>query len=126
MSIFFISLLTGVGEIFYPIWFFQGMERMRPATIVIFISRILILILTFLFVKDISDIYLYLWILVMSGVVLAILSVYILRTSFQIEFVKVSFYKLINILNDSKLYFWGRAMNLAFNSITISSSCPTF
>ncbi len=118
-SFFFIYLLTGVGEIFYPIWFFQGMERMRPATIVMFFSRILILILTFLFVKDISDINLYLWILVLSGIVLAILSVYILKTSFQIKFVKVSFYKLINILNDSKLYFWGRAMNLAFNSITI-------
>ena len=118
-SFFFIYLLTGVGEIFYPIWFFQGMERMRAATIVIFISRILILILTFLFVKDISDINLYLWILVLSGLVLAVLSVYILRTSFQIEFVKVSFNKLKKILNDSKLYFWGRAMNLAFNSITI-------
>jgi PST family polysaccharide transporter len=118
-SFFYIYLLTGIGEVFYPIWFFQGMERMRSATIVIFFSRILILILTFLFVKDNSDITLYLWILVLSGIVLAILSIYILKTSFQIEFVKVSFYKLKNILNDSKLYFWGRAMNLAFNSVTI-------
>jgi len=47
-----------LGNVIFPIWFFQGMERMRYITIIHTISRMIFMIFIFIFIKKISD-YLY-------------------------------------------------------------------
>ncbi|WP_413294131.1 flippase [Bdellovibrio sp. HCB185ZH] len=44
-----------IGNVLSPIWFFQGMEKMRPLTISSLVSRGLIIPLTFFLVKSPSD-----------------------------------------------------------------------
>src|SRR5213075_934119 len=54
-----LMLLMGLGEVLTPIWFFQGIEKMRPLTIITFFSKLILVILTFLFIKQRSDTSLY-------------------------------------------------------------------
>lgn len=47
-----------IGNIIYPVWFFQGMEKMKWITLCTISARCLIIPLTFLFVHSFEDIWL--------------------------------------------------------------------
>ena len=53
--IFLLSFLMCVGHAIYPVWFFQGMERMKYITCLNILSRIIFMVLIFVFVKQQSD-----------------------------------------------------------------------
>lgn len=54
-----LSLLLGftivLGQSFLPIWFFQGMEKMKYITILNFVTKVLFTLLIFIFVKQPED-----------------------------------------------------------------------
>ncbi|WP_201352032.1 oligosaccharide flippase family protein [Hydrogenimonas urashimensis] len=58
-----------VGNVLFPTWFFQGMERMKYITFINVASRIAFTVLIFVFVKE-SDDYIYVPILNASGAIL--------------------------------------------------------
>ena len=53
--IFLITFLMVIGNAIYPVWFFQGMERMKYITFLNILSKVIFLILIFIFVKHKSD-----------------------------------------------------------------------
>ena len=53
--IFIFSFFMVVGNAIYPVWFFQGMERMKYITFLNILSKTIFLILIFIFVKQQSD-----------------------------------------------------------------------
>ncbi len=53
--VFMLSFLMVVGNAIYPVWFFQGMERMKYITFLNILSKIIFLILIFIFVKKSDD-----------------------------------------------------------------------
>lgn len=53
--VFMLSFLMVIGNAIYPIWFFQGMERMKYITLLNIFSKIIFLVLIFIFVKKESD-----------------------------------------------------------------------
>lgn len=53
------SFLSVVGSLFLPQWYFQGIEKMSVVTFITFVSRLLIVILIFLFIKSSQDYKLY-------------------------------------------------------------------
>ena len=54
-QVFLLSFLMVVGNAIYPVWFFQGMERMKYITFLNILSKTIFLILIFIFVKQESD-----------------------------------------------------------------------
>ncbi|MGV8813325.1 MAG: oligosaccharide flippase family protein [Gelidibacter sp.] len=54
-SLFFLSLWMCVYDIFFPIWYFQGIEKMKYITYITFATKLFFLILVFLFIKEPSD-----------------------------------------------------------------------
>lgn len=54
-NILLISFLLVPGNIFFPEWFFQAMERMRFITILSVTSKIVFTVLVFMFIKEKSD-----------------------------------------------------------------------
>jgi PST family polysaccharide transporter len=57
-EIYFFTFATVVGQVFFPIWFFQGMERMKYISYLNIFAKIIFTISIFVFVKEQSDYYL--------------------------------------------------------------------
>lgn len=53
--VFLLSFLMVVGNAIYPVWFFQGMERMKYITFLNILSKTIFLVLIFIFVKRSDD-----------------------------------------------------------------------
>ena len=53
--IFLLSFLMVVGNAIYPVWFFQGIEKMKYITFLNILAKIIFLAAIFVFVKDESD-----------------------------------------------------------------------
>lgn len=53
--VFLLSFLMCIGNAIYPVWFFQGMERMKCITFLNILSKTIFLILIFIFVKTKND-----------------------------------------------------------------------
>ena len=53
--VFLLSFLMVVGNAIYPVWFFQGMERMKYITFLNILSKTIFLVLIFIFVKKSDD-----------------------------------------------------------------------
>jgi len=53
--LFIISFPMVIGNALYPVWFFQGMERMKYITFLNILSKLIFLVLIFIFVKKESD-----------------------------------------------------------------------
>jgi PST family polysaccharide transporter len=56
--VYFLALPYVFGQIFFPTWFFQGLEQLVEVTIFIFIFRFLFTSFTFLLIKSPDDIFL--------------------------------------------------------------------
>lgn len=53
--LFHLSFLMVIGNAIYPVWFFQGMERMKYITFLNILSKTIFLVLIFIFVKQQND-----------------------------------------------------------------------
>jgi PST family polysaccharide transporter len=54
-EVYLISFGIVIGQALFPIWLFQGLEKMKIITIISLFTRIIFLILIFIFVRDQSD-----------------------------------------------------------------------
>ena len=101
-----------IESILFPVWFFQGMERMKYITVIYTISKIIVTALIFIVIKNPDD-YLIVPILYFTGSVSSgILSIYILLKQFQIKFILPSHDEIIFQLKDGWHLF---VSNLAIN-----------
>ena len=53
--VFLLAFVACIGNAIYPVWFFQGMERMKYITFLNMLSKTVFLVLIFIFVKQQSD-----------------------------------------------------------------------
>jgi len=59
---YFLSLPLIYAELFFPQWYYQGMERMKNITIINLVSRVMVFLMIIFYVKGPSDVYVYLMI----------------------------------------------------------------
>lgn len=86
-TLYFITFLSVIGNVLFPVWFFQGIENMKYITIFNTISKILFTGAIFIFVKEQSD---YILVPLFSGigsVFVGVMSLTIIRLKFKIEYV---------------------------------------
>lgn len=108
VNIFFLLIGLCLQEIFFPTWFFQGVEKMKYITFVSVISRLLFVLLTFCVVRETED-YIYVPILyTIGGLVTSVLSLMIVYRSFNIRFVLVKKELIIKEFKDSLPFFASR------------------
>ncbi len=84
--IYLLSFGSVVGQFLFPIWFFQGMEKMRYMTYLNLVSKFIFTIAIFVFIKDREDIYLVPLFFSLGGIIAGSLSLYIIYREFNIEF----------------------------------------
>lgn len=100
LFVFVINFIQVLGNVLFPVWFYQGMEKMKFITIINVIARVLATLSIFLLVKSQDDLVLAVLLqslgFLLSGVVAFIFAI----THFKI---KVSFsFNLKNIINEVK------------------------
>ena len=95
-----ILALMLVAEIFTQTWFLQGMEHMRPITIVSIISRSISTVLIFVFVRTSRDLLLYTALFVATNLITALLGTIIVLKKFKVRLVRLGFSDLKFALAD--------------------------
>jgi len=84
--LYIMTLWLCIYEIFFPVFYFQGIEKMKYISIITLIVRCLFVALIFVFIRNESD-YLYVPLLNLSGTILAgLASMYIIFYKHKIRF----------------------------------------
>lgn len=75
-----------LGDVLFPTWFFQGMERMKYITWLYFIAKLIFLVAIFVFIRSSTD-YLYVPLFNSLGLIIAgIVSLWIIFRQFGVRF----------------------------------------
>jgi polysaccharide transporter, PST family len=93
-TLYLLTFGTIIESILFPVWFFQGMEKMKFITIIYSISKIIVAILIFTVINNASD-YLLVPILYFIGSVSSgCISLFVLNKFFKINFYFPSIYQI--------------------------------
>ncbi|MGB3339930.1 MAG: flippase [bacterium] len=94
-----------LGDVIFPTWFFQGMERMKYITYMYFIAKLFFVVCIFVFIRSSSD-YLYVPLFYALGLIIAgIASLWIIFTRFKIRLQFPGFPYLKKELKESWHFF---------------------
>ncbi|WP_010113558.1 flippase [Acinetobacter sp. P8-3-8] len=118
--LYYLTFGTVLGQILFPVWFFQGVEQMRYITIINIISKFFFTIAIFLVVKHSSDYLLVPFLTSLGAIFAGIYSLILIRKNFKIRF---KFQKLNVILSylkgGSNLFCTSVLSNLLVSSGTV-------
>ncbi len=107
-EIYFLTFGTVIGQVLFPVWFFQGMERMKYISYLNIFSKILFTVAIFLFVKEQSDYYLVPLFTSVGFIVAGIWSQVLIYREFNVRFKLQSTSVLKNYLIDGWHIFVSR------------------
>jgi len=119
-ELYYLTFLLVIGQAMFPVWYFQGIERMKFITIVNVISRVVFTVLIFVVIKEKSD---YIYVPIINGFGLIVgggLSLWIIRKKFKQAVVIPSLETLKIYFKDSSQFFLSRV------SVTIYTSANVF
>jgi PST family polysaccharide transporter len=119
LGLLYLLLIMGIGEVLFPIWFFQGIEKLKTATIIVFFSRLFVVISTVLFVKSPDDLFLYVGFLVLSNILMGVLGIRTIKKKYNIKLYLVKLETLHIYFKAAIMFFLGRFLSLVFNFGTI-------
>lgn len=115
----YLLLLIGIGEVFFPIWYFQGIEKLQLATYITITARLILVIGTVFFVLSPEDLIIHIYLLVISSLFMGFLGYFTLIRLFHFKFIWVGFRVLSTLLKEAYMFFLGRFLSLTFNFMTI-------
>jgi len=118
--LYFITFISVIGQALFPIWYFQGMERMKYITIINIFSKVVFTIAIFVFVQKESD---YLIVPLLSGLgilVGSLYALYIVKKDFNQSFVLQNMQTIKFYFKDSSQFFLSRV------SVSIYTSANAF
>lgn len=120
LLMFFYGLGMVVGDIFTPVWLFQGMEKMKYMTIVNASSKILFTVLIFIVVRTNDDFQLLILLNSFGYILAGLLSLVLVHTQFNIRFHRITFSDIIFQFKDGSAVFGSTfGMNLYRNANVI-------
>lgn len=125
-SMYLISYGVVLGQVMFPVWFFQGIEKMLYITLVNVLSKIIFTVSIFIFVESSSD-YLLVPLLTSVGMIIAgVYSLLIIFLKFNIKFKLPPFQIIIHYFKSgSHLFYTSILSNLLTSSGTIILSFMT-
>ena len=112
-------LLMGIGEVFFPIWYFQGIEKLNTATYITVFARLLLLFGAFFLVTSANDLNLYILLIVASNIVMGLLGYATLVKQHSFSFIWVGVKTIKQYLKEAYMFFLGGFLSLTFNALSI-------
>ncbi|MAU37616.1 MAG: flippase [Flavobacteriales bacterium] len=116
--IYFLTFGVVVGQTLFPVWFFQGMERMKYSTYLNVLAKLIFTIAIFIFVKHKEDFYIVPILTSFGFIFSGILSLIIIKTKFDIVFRKQYFKQIRYYFEESSKVFTGM---FSYSLITTST-----
>lgn len=105
MGVFIFSFGFVIGHILFPMWFFQGIEKMTYIAIFNFIMKVLYVISIFVFIKAKSD-YIFVPLLYSSSqIIVGIVSLSIIIFAFNVQPISLTFKGIFETLRRSFVLF---------------------
>lgn len=104
-EIYFYTFGIVTGQAFFPIWFFQGIEKMKYITILNFISRLISTVLIFIMVTTKDEFYYVPLINSLGYIVSAIIALVLILKYFKVSFVKPNLNYTKKIVKESSSIF---------------------
>ena len=118
LDISFYLLYFGIviGNMMVPLWFFQGMEKMKYMTLFSFLSKCLSFILFVIFIRKPED-YIYVPVFYSFGFIVAgIISLYLVYRKMGMSWFFTPVSEIINVFKDSATYFLSRISTTLFST----------
>ncbi len=119
-EIIYIFIIMALSHVLMPTWFFQGLQRVKDMTIISLLVRTVFMICVFTLIKTPADIPLYSVLYSLSFLIIAIISMIIIRKNIKIKFCMIDFKDIIYMIKDGFFVFISTAV------ITIMSSTGIF
>lgn len=117
--ILLVSFLLVPGNIFFPEWFFQAMERMKFITILSLISKMVFTLLIFIFIKEKSDFILQPLFMSLGFIVSGFFATYIIVFKWKIKIHKPNFKEVFITIKGSTDVFINNIMPNLYNSFSV-------
>jgi len=117
--VYYLSFGMVMGQVLFPVWFFQGMERMRYITFLNILAKGFFTIAIFIFVKAQADYRVVPLFNSIGFMVAGILSLLLIKKQFNISLKIVSKYSLVSQLREGWHVF---VSSLAISLYTISTT----
>ncbi|HHH55184.1 MAG TPA: flippase [Bacteroidetes bacterium] len=85
-EVYFLSYGLVIGQALFPVWFFQGMERMKYITILTIASKTLFTILIFVLVHDKEDFLMVPLLYALGAISSGMIALYLIKKDFGVKF----------------------------------------
>jgi polysaccharide transporter, PST family len=117
--IYLLTFSTIIGQTFFPIWFFQGMQEMRYITYLNILSKSVFTVAIFVFVQDKNDFYLVPILTLLGSMTAAIWSLVIIKKFYRVNWQPQKFNTVIFYLKGGWHVFLSNFSNGLYTNSTI-------
>lgn len=117
-DIYFLTFGVVLGQVLFPVWFFQGMERMKYITYLNIVSKLIFTGAIFFFVHQKEDYYLVPIFTSLGFIIVGIWSLYLIKREFSISFHFQKYEDIVYYLKNGWHVF---VSNVAISLYTVST-----
>lgn len=97
-----------IGQVFFPVWLFQGLEEMRFILFINLVSKLLLTISVFMFIRESSDFINYAYIYAVSSLLAGFIAMTVIVRRYRLKFIVPSFATIMHYFKESTHFFFSR------------------
>jgi PST family polysaccharide transporter len=120
MGVFLLFFLALFGDMLLPVWFFQGIEKMKFITIFKVTNKVLAAIFVLYFIESQSDLYLIPLIEGLASLLVGFLSILYIYKKFNIRYKKITNMELVSSFKENLPVFLSKFTVIFYTSFNIA------